>query len=356
MGHTTRCLPIIKAFINHGALVSVACNDTQARIIQPEFPGITILPLKGYNFRYAASGVLNSLITIFQVPKILISIKRENRWLAAVLQKQQYDIIISDNRYGFQHHSIHCVFITHQLSIQVPISRWAEKIIQKWNYYFINQFDECWVPDLESHPNLGGELSHPKKYPAIPVKYVGTLSRFENSNHPPGNGIDFLVLLSGPEPQRTILEKLIVSQLKGINQSAVVLRGIPGDEAMLKKVNDVSFFNHLPTAELNKLMIDSKFIISRSGFSTIMDIMKLGKKSILIPTPGQTEQEYLAEYIRAKNWCLCFAQRDFSLQAALQQAVIFKYSIVPAFQESHLDKIVQEIMDVIGKRSADHGK
>ena len=257
-------------------------------------PDVQIIPLPGYNFRYAKLGALNKLATIFQVPKILIAIKREHRWLRDVFKKESFDLIISDNRYGFYNQTAYSVFITHQLQIQVPGNKWLQRILQKWNYYFINRFNECWIPDFKVEPNLAGELSHPEVLPKIVVRYIGLLSRFENIVVSTRKPVDILILISGPEPQRTILEEKIVDQLQKIKRSAIVVRGLPEMKDVRESFNNISFFNHLPAQELNELMSNAQVVISRSGYSTVMDIVKLGKKSILVPTPGQTEQEYLA--------------------------------------------------------------
>ena len=205
LGHATRCLPIIYELLRKGCEVCVACNERQAHLMRTEVPDVQIMPLPGYNFRYSKLGALNKLATIFQVPKILIAIKREHRWLRDVFKKESFDLIISDNRYGFYNQTAYSVFITHQLQIQVPGNKWLQRILEKWNYYFINRFNECWIPDFKVEPNLAGELSHPEVLPKIVVRYIGLLSRFENIVVSTRKPVDILILISGPEPQRTVL-------------------------------------------------------------------------------------------------------------------------------------------------------
>ena len=167
------------------------------------------------------------------------------------------------------------------------------KNFTKKNYGFINRFSECWIPDEENENGLAGQLSHPALLPSIPVHYLGILSRLkkldmeEKKRH-------LFISLSGPEPQRSSFEEKIIQAIAHYNGTATIVRGLPGEAVLIPSTNDILFFNHLPSDELNKEMQKAEYVISRSGYSTVMDIVTLGKKSILIATPGQTEQEYLA--------------------------------------------------------------
>ena len=353
LGHATRCLPIIYELLRKGCEVCVACNERQAHLMRTEVPDAQIIPLPGYNFRYSKLGALNKLATIFQVPKILIAIKREHRWLRDVFKKESFDLIISDNRYGFYNQTAYSVFITHQLQIQVPGNKWLQRILQKWNYYFINRFNECWIPDFKVEPNLAGELSHPEVLPKIVVRYIGLLSRFENIVVSTRKPVDILILISGPEPQRTVLEEKIVDQLQKIKRSAIVVRGLPEMKDVRESFNNISFFNHVPAQELNELMSNAQVVISRSGYSTVMDIIQLGKKSILVPTPGQTEQEYLAAYLMQKKWCLSFPQNKFFIESALQEAAQFDYTFIARHEKVHLENILGEVIDRLRNQRGD---
>jgi UDP-N-acetylglucosamine transferase subunit ALG13 len=204
------------------------------------------------------------------------------------------------------------------------LGKWSERILQQWNYKFIDRFNECWVPDKEEENNLAGELSHPVKLPSIPTKYIGPLSRFEKKN------IDeiknhLLIILSGPEPQRTILENKVVDQIVNYPATATIVRGLPGERNIIPSTNTIHFYNHLSSEELNREAMKAEFIISRSGYSTVMDIAVLQKKSILIPTPGQTEQEYLAGNLMKKQFAFCVNQNNFSLLENIQEAKRFEY-------------------------------
>jgi len=326
LGHATRCVPVIRDLLNNSCEVWLAGEGAQEKLLREEFPSLTFLPLKGYRIKYGKSGLTTKIL--LQIPAILRSIKEENVWLKEQVGKYGFDAVISDNRYGLYHQDILSVFITHQLCIKSSLGDWSEKILQKWNYKFIDRFDECWVPDEERENNLAGELSHPVKLPSIPVKYIGPLSRFEKKNI--GEIKDhLLIVLSGPEPQRTILENRIIDQIVNYPATATIVRGLPGEKNIIPSTNTICFYNHLSLEELNNEVMKAEFVISRTGYSTIMDIAALQKKSILVPTPGQTEQEYLAGHLMKKQFAFCVDQNRFSLLKNIEEARKFGYVFSP---------------------------
>jgi UDP-N-acetylglucosamine transferase subunit ALG13 len=343
LGHATRCIPVINELRRQGCDVWVAGEGPQEMLLKQEFPDLPFIPLPGYRVNYAqsASGMLWSMFS--QSGKILAAIKQENNWMKKMVSEHGFDAVISDNRYGLYHKNIRSVFITHQLTIKSPLGKWTEKLLQKINYHYINRFSACWVPDEGGENNLAGELSHPIKKPGTPIRYIGPLSRsktqHEISSSPlepvplkreAGGKDHLLIILSGPEPQRTILENKIIEDIAHYPATATIVRGLPAVSTIIPSTNSIKFYNHLPAEELNKEMSLAEYIISRSGYSSIMDITKLQKKSILIPTPGQTEQEYLGQYLLQKEFALCISQKEFLLTKALQKAERFSYQL-PSF-------------------------
>lgn len=296
LGHATRCIPIISSFIKSGAEVLLAAENETKLILQEVFPNLVILDLEGYRVKYQRKGSF-ALKLFSQIPSILTSIKREKAWLEEIIKKHNIAIVISDNRYGLNSKNAYSIFITHQLSFLTGY-KIIDVVLQKINYRFIKKFDECWIPDIKGNENLSGALSHPKKFPQAVIRYVGILSRFRKLSVPITN--DFLFLISGPEPQRTIFEEQLIKASDNILGRKVFLRGKPGAEEIITKTGTV-IFNHLSYEKLNQLISESEIVICRSGYSTIMDLSAASKKSILIPTPGQKEQEYLASYLNDKK-------------------------------------------------------
>ena len=339
LGHATRCIPIIRELIRLECDVWLASDGFQKRLLQEEFPSITILELPGYKIRYSKSNTGFRLRMIAQIPKILDIISYENKWLRTKAPVYEFDAIISDNRYGFHYNSTSNVFITHQLRIKSRMGKLIDGLLNSVNYSYIKKFDQCWVPDEEKETNLAGELSHPRQLPKPAVHYLGILSRFEPVKIPVIKN-HLLIVLSGPEPQRTILENLIIKEITQINSTAIVVRGLPGAEKIIPSTNTLKFYNHLTAADLNKEMEQAELVISRSGYSTIMEIARLNKRSILIPTPGQGEQEYLAKHLEEKNYACCIDQKKFSLIKAIEKANQFNYQSFPAFDDVKLKMVI----------------
>jgi len=176
----------------------------------------------------------------------------------------------------------------------------------------INRYTLCFIPDLPGEDNLTGRLSHGLKLPGN-VRFTGILSRFISDLTPPGEIKDIIrhntIILSGPEPQRTILKYELASLLKDSETVSIFLEGRPEEPRATARSGNIIFHNHLPAPEMKNLLIQSNSIICRSGYTTIMDLVSLNCSALLIPTPGQTEQEYLAEYLSGKGWFSSIPQK-----------------------------------------------
>ncbi len=323
LGHATRCIPIISHLIKSGCKVVIATEGVQQNLLKREFPDLQFIQLKGYHIQYAKRKRWFSLKIMLQLPKIWRAIKKEKRWLENYLQHSPVDMIISDNRYGLYHQKIPCVIMTHQLQIKAPFAL-AEKLMQLVHYNMLKNFTACWVPDTKGEPNIAGTLSHPKTLPALPVTYIGPLSRF-NESIQVNKDIFLLIVLSGPEPQRSIFENLLISQLKTFPKKAMLIRGLPQNEKTIEINSNFTVINHLKAFELESAFLRSEYIVSRSGYTTIMDIIKLKKKAVLIPTPGQTEQEYLADHLHKQGWCMSSTQENINIQKVIEEAVKFEF-------------------------------
>ena len=314
LGHATRCIPVIRELIAQGFTVLLAAENECKILLEKEFPALEILPLAGYRVTYSKNKHFFFLKMLRQYPKVSTAIRKENAWLKKIVKEKKIDIVISDNRYGLYCTEAYCIFITHQLFIKTG-NAFSEKIAQKINYRYINPFNECWVPDIKNKNGLAGELSHPEKMPDLPVKYIGPLSRFKKYEVDPT--IEIIAILSGPEPQRSILENILLKQLEFYGEKAVLVRGLPGEHIIPPSKNRI--INHLPANELNELILSAKIIIARSGYSTIMDLAILQKKAILVPTPGQTEQEYLAEILAEKKFCVSADQGTIKIKEEIKK-------------------------------------
>jgi len=344
LGHASRCIPIIKYLSSIDCDVIIASDGIQQSLLQAEFPHLQFINLSGYRITFSKNRWKTLIKYFWQIPKILISINRENKWLQSFLLKNRVDAIISDNRYGLFNKNISSIFITHQLTIKNPLGNFFENLLRKINYHYINKFNECWVPDFEDSDNMGGKLSHPDKMPSTSVKFLGRLSRIVKEKSF-SKSIQLLVILSGPEPQRSIFEEILLAQLHTYGGTTVLIRGLPGEtESLVNNKKNLSIYNHLSATALNQYINEATFIISRSGYSTIMDLIGLMKKCIFVPTPGQSEQEYLAEYLSSRKFCLSYKQSKFHLGEAIREAASYKFE---NFKHPGNDQYQKVITDLI---------
>lgn len=325
LGHATRCVPLIRRLLQKNGEVLLGGSGQSGELLQQEFPGLPYLPLPSYNIRYAARPGWLPLRLLAQVPRVLGVIRKEQSILQEVARKHALTAVISDNRFGLRHPALRSVFLTHQLTIAAPFAP-AEAALRALNYRFIRRFSEVWVPD--GRAALAGRLAVPSGNLHLPVRYVGALSRFEPGagREEPGAGPP-VVVLSGPEPQRTLLENILLPQLERLQIPIVLVRGLPslpghGPAAEAAPLptpgpRHLTILPHLPAHSLLPLLQQAPWVLSRSGYSTVMDLAALRKKAILIPTPGQTEQEYLAAHLQARGLAHCPPQAGFHLPAAL---------------------------------------
>lgn len=344
LGHATRCIPIIRHLAQRGCHILLAAEGKQAELFRQEFPNIEIISLPGYRISYSDNKKYFGWKIIGQIPRILKTIKNENQWLKKIVTERKIDAVISDNRYGLYHRHVPSVFITHQLAVKSGMNRFVDSILQKINYRYIDRFTECWVPDAADRKDLGGELSHPHSLPAN-TKYIGWLSRMELANT--NKQYDIACILSGPEPQRTILEEKLIAQLSHYKGKAIVVRGLPNVKAHQQIITTAphQIVNHLNAKELNQLMAATDLIICRSGYSSVMDLVKLQRKAVLIPTPGQTEQEYLATYLSVKNIFPFMLQSEFDLEKAIQKSTNFNYQF-PVHTDEY-QKVINSFLERI---------
>jgi uncharacterized protein (TIGR00661 family) len=317
LGHATRCIPLIKELIANGCVVLIAASGPLKTLLQTEFPALQFLPIPDYRISYSRKKLWLPIKLLWQAPGILLTIYREKRWLQQCIARYNPDGIIADNRFGLHYKGLPCVYITHQLTIMAPgwFGKW---MAQKIHYHYINKFNECWVPDAAGLPNLAGKLSHPIIKPVTPLYYLGALSRFEQQQV--DKIYDLTIVLSGPEPQRTMFEDILLKELTVYAGNTLMVRGLPGNVANIPGNDRLTIVNHLPSHELSVAMQQAKLVIGRSGYTTVMDLVQLRQKAILVPTPGQAEQEYLADYLQQQGLFTSVQQKKFSLPKAIQQA------------------------------------
>jgi len=287
LGHATRSTPLIQYLLNKGIEVEIASDGLALAYLEKEFPTLTFHKLRGYDIQYSTNKNLLSLKLLCQIPKLKTAIESEKQKVQEILYNTNFDLILSDNRYGFRSATVKSLLISHQLKLITPILfKGVNSVLSNYQ----KEFDSILVPDFQDKKKkLSGELSETN----LPHHFINPISVFSVDNDVKKD-IDYLIVLSGPEPQRTLLEKKLI-ELKPRNPVKIVL--VRGTELPFSQKTKLETHNLVQQKELESLISRSKKMICRSGYTTIMDLYFLQIPSILIPTPGQTEQEYLAEQL-----------------------------------------------------------
>lgn len=295
LGHASRCIPIIDK-LRRSNEVHIATDGGAYDLLSAEFPALPIHRLTSYDISYKHNSMLLNMG--FQAVKIWKAIKAEHQEAQFIAKKVDADIIISDNRLAFRSTDTHNIYLTHQLRVLASnalTTYFATKIHQ--SYY--NKFDSIWIPDYAGNDALAPKLS------ALPidkpVKYLGPISRFKtNSTLRPEHKYDLAVILSGPEPQRSYLEKCVLSSAAAdMNKSIVLVRGTRTAESITVPEH-IKLFDLITTEKLCAIIDDSANLLCRSGYSSVMDLVSIDRGATLVPTPGQYEQEYLAKALDGK--------------------------------------------------------
>lgn len=321
LGHATRIIPVIRYFESLNYDILIAGYGNSFIVLKQEFPKAHFIELNGFTPKFSKS-LPQWVKLLAQVPQFLKTIRKEHKDLKSLVALYSPCYIISDNRYGVWHPKITSIIITHQTNIELPklfniFSPLIHKIMHKW----INKFDECWIPDC--HLELSGNLSNNKGF-IHNEKKIGLLSRFNHGINQPSDlkSIPILVLASGPEPQKSVFIKTISTQLKQLGKKATVVCGNPLKNEHSSD-HQITYISHLNGCEMEQVIRNAEIIICRSGYSTIMDLIRLQKKALLVPTPGQTEQLLLAFHLQKRGFYKSVLQSKINLKDDLTEINLF---------------------------------
>jgi uncharacterized protein (TIGR00661 family) len=308
LGHATRCIPIVYALIEEGFTPILASDGVALQLLQKEFPKLKTLELPSYRIKYAKKGFLFLFQMMLNLPNIAKAVYYEQKTLNRWVKEYHLEGIISDNRLGLFSRNIPSVFITHQINV---LTSFYSRLSTLINHLFIKKYHECWVPDVSNDYNLSGKLGHLKSK-KLNLKYIGILSRLKKEELP--KKYDVMILLSGPEPQRTMLEEKLLEEFQDFTGKLLFIKGKMEDQQTFEVINNNFYYNFMTATQISCSMNKSDLIVCRSGYSTVLDLVKLQKKAFFIPTPGQTEQLYLAKKYRKMNLAPFCNQDDFKLE------------------------------------------
>ena len=306
LGHATRCIPVIEALIKYDFQPILAGDGDSLQLLRQEFPELKYYELPSTEVVYAEKGSILKYKLLSQAPKFIRAVKLEKKRTQEIHKLEKLSGMISDNRFGVRSDKVPSIYITHQLQV---FSGGTSRLTSRYHQQIISKFSECWVPDYESN-DLAGELSKPGGR-KLNIKYIGPLSRFEY--HPRKKVWNIVAILSGPEPQRGILEEKIKRELIGMSGNNLLIRGAVENKQIVSSERNLTIVNFMLHQELEEAIGQAHVVLSRSGYSSIMDLYALQAKAFFIPTPGQYEQEYLANHLRQKGYADFSDQESFDL-------------------------------------------
>jgi UDP-N-acetylglucosamine:LPS N-acetylglucosamine transferase len=321
LGHAMRDIPVIKILLDHGHEVTIAACGNALMVLQREFPSCRFIEFKDYPSPYSTGRFFLPKLALY-FPVLLQAVARERREAGRIISRSRYDLVISDNRLGVYSSKIPSLFITHQLHFHLPAYLWpVELSASVLNRFHHRKFDRVIVPDNPPGPlSLAGKLSRPDSDSArARAFFAGILTSIPRQDIP--RDLDYLVLISGPEPQRSRLEEILLPMAKELDGRSVILLGSPQKKPEVTGSGDCSVRTYVTNEEKAELMNRAKFVICRSGYTTMMELAELKKKpGLFIPTPGQTEQEYLSRYYEQKGWFHSRSQYHLDLPADIDIA------------------------------------
>lgn len=320
LGHAVRCIPIIEHLLDQSCKVSIASDGQALLFLQKTFPNLDCFELPSYNVSYPTRNIYFNLA--LSSPSILTAISREYKSVQKLVEQHQFDAIIADNRYGCRHEKIPSILITHQVNLignNLKLNRAASKL----HHNLIQKFSACWIPDISSSPGLASSLSHGSF--DFPIEYVGFLSSLQRGSIQENKERDLMIVLSGPEPQRTNLENKLLDQLNDFDREVLLVRGLVKEtDEILHAKPKVRIVNYLNREKLMQELNASEVLLSRSGYTTLMDLAKLKMPAILIPTPGQPEQTYLSKNLADQGIFYHTHQDQLDINEAYQNALSCK--------------------------------
>lgn len=314
LGHASRSIPLINNLLLQQNTIVIASSGSAFELLKTEFPGLKMILLPSYQIHFGSLTVTKSIL--LKAPELISIIQKEKKITDDFVNTENIDLIISDNRYGCYNKKIESILITHQLNIPIPDkAKFLSIIPQIANKLFLKNFSEIWIPDMDNSI-LSGKLSNNKKIHSK-IKFIGILSRFRK-NDSLSNKNEIFAWVSGPEPHRTILINKLISQLENCNYKSTLVLGQP-EKHFYEQKNQLTIVNHLNISEFEEKIKTCKYLICRSGYSTLMDLATLEKKALLIPTPTQTEQEYLAKKMAEDYGFMVQNQNDLKISEYIER-------------------------------------
>ncbi|KYK26993.1 hypothetical protein AYK20_03045 [Thermoplasmatales archaeon SG8-52-1] len=342
LGHATRSLPVIRKLIKEDNEVTIISNGRSLDLLKKELGNnIDYYDIPDYPMLLSKNSRQFMAKSVVYWPSFIAKMESGLQRLKKLLENKKCDLIISDARYDMYSRKIPSFFISHQMRIMNPLRIGIfERGSEIFNLFFFKRFAGIIVPDYQED-NLSGDLSHNlNRIDENKLHYVGVLSDFKKKKLK--KDIDYLISISGPEPQRTMLEEKLLPHVKDLNGKTIITLG---KTESIDKLNrkGIETYSFLPKDKRQEFLNRTKLVISRSGYSTILDLAVIGTKALMIPTPGQVEQEYLSKYHNKKNTFYSINQDKIDIKNDIEIAK----KTTGVKRECNVDKTVENILHIV---------
>lgn len=343
LGHATRSLPLIRALTLRGHNIVVGSSGRAMAFLRAELPDVQFVVIPDYGITYSRGRFLLPRLAA-RAPGMLWAIMLERELTQQVVYGRNIDLIISDHCYGAHFKGVPSYFISHQIYFAMPTGFGLFSKPVGWvNQLPHRNFQKVFIPDLpgEGQGVISGKLSRiPRRY-HHKYRHIGLMASV--GKEAVEEDIDLLVSISGPEPQRSILEEIVLRDIEAIEGEKVVLLGRSEESRLIRESTGLKIYSHLPREQMNTLLNRAKMILSRPGYTTVMELAELGKKALFIPTPGQTEQEYLAGRLRDQNQFYSVKQQKLILKEDLEKAGGFPGLLYEGETAKSVERIITEL-------------
>lgn len=346
IGHATRSIPLITFLLEQEMEVELAASGRAYAVLAEQFPQLKLHRAPSFEVQYGSDSRSTAWCLFKSSLGLRKQVRREQAWLKEHFPAAYFRGVISDNGYGMYIPGAQNVLITHQLQLHSGMGAWVDTFLDKQVRLLTTPFQEIWIPDWEDESeSLAGKLSHPRTPTKQTSVYLGPLSRLNpvNNSHPQ----TILFLISGPEPQRTIFEQIALEVAESLSSPVVVVGGniqsplieSPRIEKDKSRSGHRVFLAYANQEKLSELLSSSDLVVARSGYSSVMDMVRFGRKAVWVPTPGQGEQQYLASYLSSKH--PYFAQASQTVESI--SAAIDSLALVSGPQPIHSNRYEEPI-------------
>lgn len=353
LGHASRIILPVQMFREEGHSIILAADGASYFLLKATFPELEIILLKDVQIHY--SRIFPLWFKMFmQLPAFFTNIYREHRLVRRLIREKGIDLIVSDNRYGLYNKQVHSIMITHQIRIRFPrIFRLFEGLAFTWHKSRLRKFHEVWVPDFhDPTKSLAGKLSHVHRLKKVSITFTGPLSRFLHPSFtgslPKGTKYDVFVIMSGPEPSRSVFEQLMTRKLRNLSYRVIMLRGLPWKTTSRSLYQNIKMVTHLNPEVFFAFLKEARYVISRSGYTTVMDLVAMKKKALLVPTPGQPEQEYLGAFLDNGKGFVTMHQDEVDITEAFERLDNMTWGF-PETDLGNLQEIVHKTVQSINQ-------